>query len=408
MEWTLFVAAILSLVIWFYLITLRGWFWRGDEEFDPDSAEPEVWPSVVALVPARNEADVIGEALESLLTQDYPGDFHVVVIDDESEDGTAEQARATARACRKADRLTVVKSEPRPPGWTGKLWALAQGRKQALTLVPDARYLWLADADIAHWGQNLRALVAKAEDEKLDMVSLMAMLSCESFWERLLIPPFIFFFQKLYPFGWVNDPKKPTAAAAGGCVLVNAEALEAAGGFKAIKGAVIDDCALAAGLKQAARKRGRGIWLGLCDEAQSLRDYDDLGPIWQMVARTAYTQLDHSPKRLWAAVLGMVITYLAPPLVVLVGIYAGLFLDISQFGITFLAIVLGSVAWGLMALAVWPTLMRYEQPVGMALLLPLAALLYILMTLHSAWRHKRGKGGAWKGRHQTAMGGGAA
>lgn len=408
MEWILFVAAILSLFIWFYLITLRGWFWRGDEEFDPDSPEPAAWPSVVALVPARNEAEVIGEALESLLTQDYPGDFHVIVIDDESEDGTADQARATAKACHKVDRLTVVAAEARPPGWTGKLWALAQGRKQALALAPDARYLWLADADIAHWGQNLRALVAKAEDEKLDMVSLMAMLTCESFWERLLIPPFIFFFQKLYPFGWVNDPHKPTAAAAGGCVLVNAEALEAAGGFKAIKGALIDDCALAAGLKQGALKRGRGIWLGLCEEAQSLRSYDDLAPIWQMVARTAYSQLGHSLKKLWAAVFGLLLTYLAPPLVVLVGVYAGLFLDISHFGITFLAILAGSAAWGLMALAVWPTLMRYEQPVGMALLLPLAALLYLLMTLHSAWRHKRGKGGAWKGRHQTAMGGGAA
>lgn len=403
MEWTLFVAAIASVFVWFYLITLRGWFWHADEEFDPDCAEPEAWPSVVVLVPARNEADVIGESVESLLTQDYPGSFHVVVIDDESDDGTSKQAKAAARACGQAERLTVVRSEDRPPGWTGKVWALAQGRKQALMLDSNVQYLWLSDADIAHWQQNLRSLVAKAEAEKLDMVSLMAMLSCESFWERFLIPPFVFFFQKLYPFSWVNDPDRDTAAAGGGCVLVNAEALEAAGGFKSIKGELIDDCALAARLKAVARKRRRGIWLGLCDEAQSLRGYDDLWPIWRMVARTAYTQLGYSPKKLWAAVAGMVVTYMVPPLAVLIGIYAGLFLDITYFGVTFLAVLAGVASWALMALAFWPTLMRYDQPVWLALLLPVAALLYIAMTLDSAWRHRRGKGGTWKGRTQAAM-----
>jgi hopene-associated glycosyltransferase HpnB len=404
MEWILFISATLSLFIWLYLIALRGWFWRGEEELDPDEIpDPETWPGVVALVPARDEAEVIGDSLKSLLTQDYAGDFRVIVIDDESEDGTAEQATAAATATGQTARLTVVKSEPSPPGWTGKVWALAQGRKQALIMAPEAQYLWLTDADISHWSYSLRSLVAKAEAEKLDMVSLMAMLSCDSFWERLLIPPFIFFFQKLYPFRWVNDRKRSTAAAAGGCILVDAEALEDAGGFKAIKGALIDDCALAERLKPVASKRGRGIWLGLGDEAQSIRTYEDLWPIWRMVARTAYTQLDHSPKQLALSMLGMALTYLAPPIAVLLGTFAGLFLDITQFGITFLGLVAGSVAWGLMVAAVWPTLMRYEQPIWLGLLLPVAALLYMFMTLHSALQHRIGRGGQWKGRRQAAM-----
>jgi hopene-associated glycosyltransferase HpnB len=405
MMWALSILAISSAGIWIYLILGRGFFWASDQELEVDAPEPAEWPGVVAIVPARNEARVIGETLDTLLEQDYPGNFRVILIDDHSEDGTARAAKALARQSKHAGRLHVAASEPLPAGWSGKVWAQAQGWAQAEVLAPDARYLWLTDADIAHWLQNLRGLVAMAEAEKLDMVSLMPMLSCDSWWERLLIPPFVFFFQKLYPFRWINDPKRRTAAASGGCVLVNLEALNAAGDFRAIKDALIDDCALAARLKAAARKRGRGVWLGLGSEAESIRPYEGLADIWRMVARSAYTQLDHSPRLLLGTVIGMLLTYAMPPLAFLGGTYAGMFLPIEDFGVAFAGVVAGMTAWGLMALAAWPTYRHYAQPAWLTLLLPLAALFYTLMTLDSARRHRAGRGGEWKGRVQTAMAG---
>jgi hopene-associated glycosyltransferase HpnB len=305
--------AAVSLFIWIYLVLGRGLFWAADQELEPDLPDPAEWPSVVVLVPARNEAKVIGETLDTLLEQDYPGPFQVILIDDHSEDGTASAARTIAKRSKHAERLHVVESDPLPPGWSGKIWALGQGWAHAQVRAPEARYLWLTDADISHWLQNLRDLVAKAEADKLDMVSVMPLLSCESLWERLLIPPFVFFFQKLYPFRWVNNPKRRTAAASGGSMLVNLEALNAAGDFRSIKGELIDDCALAAGIKAVARKRGRGIWLGLGPEAESVRPYDGLKDIWRMVARSAYTQLGCSPLRLLGTVIGMILTYLVPP-----------------------------------------------------------------------------------------------
>ncbi len=402
MMWVLSALALLSVGIWIYLILARGFFWAADQELEGDAPDPAEWPTVVAIVPARNEAEVIGETMDTLLEQDYAGPFQIVLVDDHSDDGTAKEARALARQSRHGERLHVAASEPLPEGWSGKVWAQAQGWAQAEVLAPDARYLWLTDADISHWLQNLSSMVAKAEHEKLDMVSLMPMLSCESWWERLLIPPFVFFFQKLYPFRWVNDPKRRTAAASGGCVLVNLEALNAAGDFRAIKDALIDDCALAARLKAVARKRRRGIWLGLGTEAQSIRPYDSLGDIWRMVARTAYTQLGQSRWLLLGTVLGMLLTYLMPPIAFLGGTYAGMFLPIQDFGIAFVAVVAGMTGWGLMALAAGPTYRHYDQPAWQTLLLPLAALLYTLMTIDSARRHRAGRGGEWKGRVQAA------
>jgi len=405
MMWVLSILAVSSVAIWIYLILARGFFWAADQELEAEIPDPAEWPGVVAIVPARNEAGVIDETLDTLLEQDYPGPFQVILIDDDSEDGTARAAKAVARQSKHGERLHVVASEPLPDGWSGKVWAQAQGWAQAEVLAPETRYLWLTDADIAHWLQNLRGLVAKAEAEKLDMVSVMPMLSCESWWERLLIPPFVFFFQKLYPFRWVNNPKRRTAAASGGCILVNLEALNAAGDFRAIKDALIDDCALAAEIKAAARKRRRGIWLGLGAEAESIRPYEGILDIWRMVARSAYTQLEHSPKQLTLAVIGMLLTYVMPPIAFLGGTYAGMFLPIADFGVAFAAVVAGMTGWGLMALAAWPTYRHYGQPVWLTLLLPLAGLFYTLMTLDSARRYRAGYGGEWKGRTQAAMAG---
>ncbi len=396
------IAASLSLLAWLYLILFRGRFWTADQEIDPDTEDLAHWPSVVALVPARDEADTIGQTLDSLLMQDYPGELHVVLIDDHSADGTAERAAAIAQDCGQADRLAVIQAGELPEGWSGKLWALNEGWTEARRRWPDTRYFWLSDADIAHWLQNLRLLVAKAHREHLDLVSVMATLSCHSFWERIPIPPFVYFFQKLYPFRWVNDPNKAMAAAAGGCVLVNAKTLEEAGGFDAIKGEIIDDCALAARIKEVARRHRRGIWLGLGEEVTSVRPYDDLDSIWHMVTRTAYTQLNHSPLYLAATVLGMILIYLIPPFAALFGALGGLFADIENLGAATMIMLTGSATWGLMMMAAAPTLRLYRQPLWVGLLMPLSAMLYTAMTVDSARRYMAGEGGLWKGRVQAA------
>jgi hopene-associated glycosyltransferase HpnB len=377
--------AALGLAAWASLLVARGGFWLARERIDtpPDRAR---WPAVVAIVPARNEADVIGRSIRSLLDQDYPGPFHIVLVDDHSRDGTAEIARDVARAHPQGARLTIHRAAPLPPGWVGKIWALFQGLRRADD-ISQAPFVWLTDADIEHDSANLRRLVARAESENRALVSLMVLLSCAGFWERLLIPPFVFFFQKLYPFAWVNDPKRRTAAAAGGCVLVRRAALDAAGGLEAIKAEIIDDCALARRVKAAGHA---SLWLGLTTEVRSIRPYEGLAGIWSMVARSAYTQLRHSPWRLAGTVLGMALVYIAPPLLVLTYPLHG----------QALAAALGGLAWLLMSIAVLPTLRLYGQPARLAPLLPLAALLYSAMTLDSGLAHRRGRGGAWKGRVQ--------
>lgn len=387
----LLALSLLSLAIWIYLLALRGGFWRSAERLADTPPPAGAWPAVVAVVPARDEAEVIGTSLASLLAQDYPGPFSVVLVDDHSSDGTAAQARAAAAASPHPGRFRLLSAAPLPAGWTGKLWALHQGVQAAEA---DTSYFWFSDADIRQPADTLRRLVAKAEAERRDLVSLMVALTCKDFWERLLIPPFIYFFQKLYPFAWANNPQARTAAAAGGCVLLRRQALERIGGLGAIRHALIDDCSLAAAVKRSGAAPG-GIWIGLATEARSIRPYGGLGAIWDMVARTAYNQLRHSPLILAGTLVGMGLTYLAPPLLLLTW----------PWHREDLPALLGGLTWLLMALSLLPTLRLYRQPWWLAPLLPLAAALYSAMTFDSAWRHWRGRGGRWKGRVQDTPAG---
>lgn len=384
----LLLLALLSLLIWLYLLFFRGGFWRCAERLTASRQTVTSWPAVTAVVPARNEAAVIASALASLLDQDYPGDFSVILVDDQSEDGTEAVARQAAAESRRRERFSLLRAPTLPAGWTGKLWALEQGVRQ---VDQDSRYLWFSDADIAQPPDALRRLVAKAESERRDLVSLMVGLRCDGFWERLLIPPFIYFFQKLYPFAWVNDPHRPTAAAAGGCVLLRRDALARIGGLASLSDALIDDCTLAAEIKASCSAESGGIWLGLAEGARSIRPYGGLGAIWAMVARTAYTQLQHQPLLLLGTLLGMFLTYLLPPLGLLGYPWH------QQAGVA----LASGLAWAAMSLSLLPVLRLYGQNLWFAPLLPLAAALYSAMTLDSAWRHWRGRGGGWKGRIQA-------
>lgn len=381
-------AALLPLAAWLWLLAAHGRFWRADQRLPKAAGTLESWPPVVALVPARDEAETIAAAVAGHLSQDYPGPFRLVVIDDESADATARLAREAAAASGRAERFALLPAPPREPGWVGKLWALESGRRHVEAAGEAPAYWWLTDADIGHPPDTLRRLVAKAESEKRALVSLMVRLWCASFWERLLIPAFVFFFQKLYPFPRANDDHSRLAAAAGGCVLVRRDSLAAAGGLAAIKGALIDDCSLAARVKPQARREGRGIWVGLTEGSRSLRPYRGLGEIWRMVARSAYTQLHRNPLLLLGTLLGMALLYLAPPALLLTWPWHG----------DGVAALLGLAAWLAMALAEAPTLRLYRRPPLEGLLLPLAGLLYSAMTVDSALRHWRGQGGRWKGR----------
>jgi hopene-associated glycosyltransferase HpnB len=340
------------------------------------------WPSVTAVVPARNEADVIGQSIASLLKQDYPGRFRVVLVDDGSDDGTAERA-LTAAGNEGARRLEIVRGSPVPAGWTGKVWAQHQGVQHASSGDPD--YLLLTDADIGHAPDNLRSLVARADNQRLVLASLMAELSCRSWAERFLIPAFVFFFQMLYPFAWVADKKRALAAAAGGCMLVRREMLERAGGMASIKSEIIDDCALARRLKALGPIR-----LSLTRHAVSLRPYAGFWDIGRMVSRSAYAQLDYSLLVLAGTVAGMVITYLVPPALALFASGA------EQ--------VIGLAAWLLMAVAFQPILRFYRLSPLWAPALPAIATAYTIFTVQSAIAVWRGHGGMWKGRVQARVG----
>jgi len=362
---------------------LRHGFWHAAPRLPENAPACAAWPEVVAVVPARDEADVIGPSLASLLRQDYPGKFSLVVVDDRSEDGTAAEARKVAAELAADARLELVEGAPLPAGWSGKMWAVEQGVRAAERRAA-AAYLLLTDADIVHDPANLRRLVAKAEGDRLDLVSLMVLLRCQSFWERLLVPAFVFFFQMLYPFPQVNRRETRLAAAAGGCMLVRTSALAAAGGIAAIRSAIIDDLALA----RLIKGRGGAIWLGLTESVTSIRPYDTLGALWHMVARSAYTQLRYSPLLLLGAVAGMATVFVAPPLLVAAALLSG----------DHPAAALALFAWAGLALMYRPTLALYKEPNWRALLLPLAAAFYMAMTVASAQRHWRGGGGAWKGR----------
>lgn len=366
--------------IWLYLIAWRGGFWRVPQRAAAAGAAPA--RSVVAIVPARDEAAVIGGAIASLLAQDYRGRLHIVVVDDQSSDGTAAAARAAAAARGATDRLTICAGKPVPRGWTGKLWAVRQGIALARTLEPD--YLLLTDADIVHAPGNLRELVARSEAGRYDLLSLMVKLNCRSFWEHLLIPAFIFFFFKLYPPRWVADPSRRTSAAAGGCMLVRPAILDRVGGIDRIRGEIIDDCALARLVKPVGR-----VWLGFSPQTRSIREYRSWRPIWDMIARTAFAQLGYSAAILAATMLMLALTYMAPPLLLLSANPA--------------ARTLGGAAWLAMSLAFVPILRAHRSPAGLAPLLPLIALFYAAATLASAILYWRGRGGYWKGRWQTPL-----
>ncbi|MBB5519518.1 glycosyltransferase [Amphiplicatus metriothermophilus] len=380
--------AFLALGAWLYLAFGHGDFWRAEARLDaPPPREPETWPEAVAVIPARDEAAVIARTLASHQASDYPGRFSLVVVDDESADETGALARAAAAEGPRA--VDVIDAPPLAPGWTGKLSALAAGVARAKELAPDARYFLFTDADIEHAPATLRRLVAKAETENLALVSLMARLDARGAWGPLLIPAFVYFFQKLYPFARVNNPESTVAAAAGGCMLVRREAYDAAGGAEAIRDQLIDDCALARRIKREGAGAPRRIWLGLAsDEVVSLRDNRALSSVWRMVARTAFAQLDHSWLLLAGTVAGMAIVYLVPPLAALSALWAG----------ATPAVGYGLAAWAVMAATYRPTATLYGLSFWKTLLLPLAAFFYMLMTISSAERYARGEGGSWKGR----------
>jgi hopene-associated glycosyltransferase HpnB len=378
--------AALAAAIWLYLVFARGRFWLCSErdEGGPTALPTGVlsWPSVTIVIPARNEAEGIAATIGSLLRQSYAGTFTVILVDDDSNDGTAHIARRAAAASNALERLRIIDGKPLPHGWTGKLWAVKQGVEAAQSASPPSDYILLSDADIVYAPEVLTALVARAASGKLVLTSLMVKLRCESFAERSLIPAFIFFFQMLYPFPWVNKPANPTAAAAGGCMLVRSDALKAAGGIDAIRNALIDDCSLAKLMKVQGP-----IWLGLTERVHSSRPYPDFEEIRRMVSRSAYAQLRYSPLLLAGTVIGMALTYLAPPLMTL-------FADGASFW-------LGLTAWVLMAVAFFPTLRLYECSPLWGVALPAIALCYMLFTLDSALQFARGKGGLWKGRVQA-------
>jgi hopene-associated glycosyltransferase HpnB len=369
------------LAIWLVLFLGRGGFWLcldRDDMSTPPSREN--WPQVVAVIPARDEADVIAASLGSLLAQDYAGDFRIVLVDDQSSDGTGPAAKACAAASAHPERLSVIDGAALPRGWAGKLWAVSQGISSAReNFAP--KYLLLTDADIAHAPDNLGALVSRAEQGGYGLVSLMALLRCESFAEKLLVPAFVYFFQMLYPFRWVSARNK-TAAAAGGCMLARADLLQKVGGIESIAGALIDDCALGARMKQVGP-----IWLGLTNRVVSLRPYPHFDDIRKMVARSAYAQLHYSPFLLAGALFGMALTYFAP-------------LGLALFG-SGVAQACGLAALVLMCVSFAPIQRFYRLSALRSLTLPLIAALYMVYTLDSALQFWRGRGGMWKGRAQA-------
>jgi hopene-associated glycosyltransferase HpnB len=373
-----------ALAIWIYLVFARGLFWLGRERDGTPAMRPADPPSVAIVVPARNEADSIAESVTTLTAQDYAA-LHLVLVDDDSDDGTAEVARQAAAAIGATERLTIVTNTSLPKGWTGKLWAVKQGIAAAEERYAP-KYLLLTDADIVHDADTVSWLVGHAEAHDLVLTSLTARWRCENLAERVHIPAFIFFFQMLYPFAWVNDPNNDMAGAAGGCMLVRSAALRAAGGIEAIHGALIDDCALAVELK----KQGP-IWLGLTDRVRSIRPYPDWGDIRRMVARSAYAQLRYSPLMLAGTVIGLALTYLVPPFMALFA--------------TGWAQILAIVTWALMALAFQPTLRFYRLSPLWGVALPAISFLFMLYTLDSAYQYAAGKGGAWKGRVQAKASG---
>ncbi len=368
--------AVLSLAAWVYLIGFHGQFWRSSPELAAAAASAAA--KVVVIVPARDEAAHIQSSIGSLLAQDYPGEFSVLLVDDGSTDGTA----ALAAALGGGPRFEIIAGQMLPPDWSGKLWAIHQGLAHPNALSAD--YILLTDADIEHAPGHLSSLVAMAESNHLDLVSEMVLLHCRTLAERALVPAFVFFFQMLYPFAWAADPGRHLGAAAGGTILVARMALDRIDGVSSIRSQLIDDCALASAVKSS----GGRIWLGHSTQARSIRVYRSWREIWNMIARTAYVQLGCSPILLVGCLAGMGLLYAAPPL-----------FAIFAHGV---ARLLGWLAWAALALAFQPTLRRYRLTPLWGAALPLIALFYLGATLASAARHHAGRGGGWKNRTYPA------
>jgi hopene-associated glycosyltransferase HpnB len=372
------VIAVISTAIWVYLIAARGAYWRAGVRDDTSiGAVPDPWPSVAAVIPARNESECIAHSVRSLLQQDYRGPLRIVVVDDDSDDGTGAVATGTAAG---DARLSVIRTNGPAAGWTGKLWAVSQGIAAAETSHPD--YLLFTDADIEHTPDTLSWLVTQSVTGRYVLTSLMAKLRCVSLAEKCHVPAFIYFFQMLYPFAWVSRAGSSTAAAAGGCMLVRADALASVGGIASIRGALIDDCSLGAKLKTVGP-----IWLGLTNRVHSIRPYPTFADVARMVSRSAYTQLRYSPLALIATILSMAITFVAPPML---GLFAS---GLPRY--------LGLLTWAAMSLSFVPTLRYYRLSPIWSVALPGIALLYMIYTLHSAYQHFRRRGGQWKGRVQA-------
>ncbi len=388
---TALAIAVLAGIAWLYLAVARGGFWRGVENDQAmHDALPALrgdparrWPHVVAVIPARDEAELVGVTVASLLTQCYAGALSVIVVDDHSTDGTAEVASRAAASVGAAERLTVLAAPTLPAGWTGKLWALANGVAHADRSPDPPEFLLLTDADIRYTPDAVAALVSSAVETRLVLSSLMVKLRCTSFAERTLIPAFVFFFQMLYPFAWVHQPQRRTAAAAGGCVLVRRSSLQDAGGIPSIRNALIDDCALAARLKPQGPIR-----LALGEHVESLRAYPSFHDIRRMVVRSAYAQLRFSPWRLLFVVAAMSLVFVAPVV-------------LTAFGDGWTRIV-ALCTWALMALLFVPMCRRYRVPTWWSLFLPAIAATYLAFTVESAIQHGLGRGGMWKGRAQGA------
>jgi len=373
-----FAAGSVCVLAWLYLLAARGGFWRIPRA--PGHALPaEKTVTVAVVIPARNEADVIARAVASLLRQNFRN-LQVFVIDDSSTDGTADAARQAAPS---SDQLTVISGVPLPAGWSGKLWAVQQGVEQALRIQPD--FLLLTDADIEHALGSVATLVGIAEAGRYDVASFMVRLHCQSFAEKLLIPAFVFFFFLLYPPQWVRDPRRRTAGAAGGCLLIRRSALDRVGGIAAIRHEIIDDCALA----RAVKRSGGKVWLGATSDTHSMRPYNSFAEVERMIARTAFNQLHHSGLLLSGTVIGMLLLYVLPLALIVSGS--------ARLAMT------GVAAYALMAGAYLPMVRFYRRNPLWALTLPLAGVFYTAATIHSAIKYWSGRGGEWKGRTQDVI-----
>jgi hopene-associated glycosyltransferase HpnB len=389
----LFAAGVLSLLIWGYLIVGRGGFWRIRPAAPPfclpatslqEKPANENPARIAVIIPARNEADVVGRAISSLLRQNGPNSIHIFLVDDGSTDSTTQAAHDAAVAAGLAETLTVIEGSPLPAGWSGKLWAIQQGIERCRESAPD--FFLFTDADIEHAPDSLFTLVSIAQSGPYDMASFMVRLACATAAEKLLIPAFVYFFFKLYPPAWIANPRRATAGAAGGCILIRPGALAQAGGIEAIRQEVIDDCALAARVKRS----GGRLWLGASATTRSIRPYGSFSEIGRMISRSAFNQLGHSSMLLVLSMVGMAATYLLPP-------------AFALFSHRVAPAALGAAAWLLMMVSYVPVLRLYRLSPLWALALPMVAVFYVGATFHSAWKYWTGRGGEWKGRVQDPV-----